>query len=86
MNTKDPAKAEVRLITKSDLCGRLQTSEASVDRWLRTDPDFPQPVRLGPNSIRWQLDEVTAYIRTLPRVEYDDHAFSPSAQGGEDGV
>lgn len=76
MNSRDPAQAEVRLITKTDLCSRLQTSEASVDRWLRTDPDFPQPVRLGPNSIRWRLCEVVAYIRSRPRVEYEDHAFS----------
>lgn len=81
MKPMDPAQAEVRLITKTDLCGRLQTSEASVDRWLRTDPHFPQPVGLGPNSIRWRLNEVTAYIRALPRVEYDDHAFSLSDPG-----
>ena len=75
MNTPDPAQAEVRLITRTELCSRLQASEASVDRWLRTDPDFPQPVRLGPGSIRWRLYEVMTFIRTRPRVEYDDHAF-----------
>lgn len=66
------------LIPKLQLCQLLSVSEATVDRWLRTDPSFPQPRRLGPGTIRWRRDEVMAFIRDLPRVEYDDHAFDPN--------
>ncbi len=46
MQNKHPA-ADVRLITKTELCRRLAASEASIDRWLRSDPSFPQARRLA---------------------------------------
>lgn len=69
---------EISLITKMDFCRMLSVSEASIDRWLRTDPDFPQPRRLGPNSIRWIRQEVNVFITRLTPVAYDDHAFDPA--------
>lgn len=60
--------AELRLLTKNDLMTLLSWSEASIDRRLREDPDFPAPLRLGPASIRWRLDEVNAFIERLPRA------------------
>lgn len=79
MQKKHPA-ADVRLITKTELCRRLAASEASVDRWLRADPGFPQPRRLGPGSIRWVEDEVVRFIRQLTHVAYDDHSFDPTGE------
>ena len=29
--------------------------------------DFPEPVRLGPGSVRWKLSEVQRWIDSLPR-------------------
>lgn len=81
MQTKKTTTTDARLITKRDLCTLLSASEASIDRWLRTDPSFPQPRRLGPGSIRWILAEVSAFIATLHPVEYDDHAFDPQDGG-----
>lgn len=68
---------EISLITKLQLCSMLHVSEASVDRWLRSDPSFPQPRRLGPGSIRWIRQEVEAFILSLAPVAYEDHAFDP---------
>lgn len=70
--------SEISLVTKLQLCSMLSASEASVDRWLRTDPKFPQPRRLGPGSIRWIRQEVEAFILSLATVAYEDHAFDPS--------
>lgn len=67
---------DFQLLSKVKLCRGLSVSEASIDRWLRSNPQFPQPLQLGPNTIRWMLCEVVAYISSLPRIEYDDHAFS----------
>ncbi|MCQ0972087.1 AlpA family phage regulatory protein [Paracoccus sp. TK19116] len=71
------AGEDLRLINKNELCKMLAASEASVDRWLRSDPSFPQPRRLGPGSIRWVQGEVIGFIEQLAKVEYEDHAFSP---------
>lgn len=70
---------ELRLIDMRELCRLLGTSKSSVERWLRSDPDFPQPRRLGPGSVRWRLDKVLAFIERLHCVAYDDHAFEPGA-------
>lgn len=75
---KKHSAADVRLITKTELCRRLAASEASVDRWLRADPSFPQPRRLGPGSIRWVEDEVVRFIGQLAHVAYEDHGFDPT--------
>lgn len=78
MQKKYPAAADVRLITKTELCRCLAASEASIDRWLRSDPSFPQPRRLGPGSIRWVEDEVARFIRELAHVPYEDRGFDPT--------
>ncbi|WP_227243979.1 helix-turn-helix transcriptional regulator [Paraburkholderia caribensis] len=44
-------------------------SRASVYEKLRKDPTFPRPVRVGPHSIAWRLQEVRDYIANLPRHE-----------------
>lgn len=75
---KKHSAADVRLITKAELCRRLAASEASVDRWLRADSSFPQPRRLGPGSIRWVEDEVVRFIGQLAHVAYEDHGFDPT--------
>lgn len=80
MQNKDLAQAEVRLMTKAELRRMLATSDASIDRWLRSDPSFPQPRRLGAGSIRWISQEVIAFIRGLEHVIYDDHAWDPTGQ------
>lgn len=81
MRSNESSSEDFRLICKVKLCKRLSVSEASIDRWIRSDPHFPQPVRLGPNTIRWIEREVLAYILSRPRIEYDDHAFSPNDPG-----
>ena len=77
MRKKDTPCEDFQLISKAELCEWLSVSEASIDRWIRSNPLFPQPLQLGPNSIRWFGREGIAYICSLPRIEYDDHAFSP---------
>lgn len=72
---------ELRLISKGELCRLLGVSESSVDRWLRSDPTFPQARQLGPGTVRWRLDEVKRFIDGLTCIEYDDHAFCPSDRG-----
>jgi predicted DNA-binding transcriptional regulator AlpA len=30
-------------------------------RWARTDPTFPQPIKLTPGCCRWKLSEIEAW-------------------------
>ena len=71
------ATAVDALLTKAQVCCMLGVSRATLDRWVRENPGFPQPVRLSNQTIRWRASEVMSYMATLPRVAYDDHAFDP---------
>lgn len=84
MMKQTTAAADLCLMVKRDVCKVFAVSEATIDRWLRSDPDFPQPRRFGPNSIRWIKSEVMAYMLSLPRIAYDDHAFDPNAADAAD--
>lgn len=35
---------------------------ATVWRWARTNPAFPQPLRIGPNTTMFDLDELEAWV------------------------
>ena len=75
------ALPDLQLLKKSDLCTMLSVSEASVDRWMRSDPTFPQAFRLAPGTIRWMRSEVRMFLQGLPVVAYDDHGFDPNGSG-----
>ena len=44
-----------------------------VEKLLRTDPDFPQPINIG-GKREWFLDEIENYKATRPRRQYADSA------------
>ena len=70
------------LLTKQQICTLLSVSRATLDRWVRENPEFPQPRRITGQTIRWRASEIARYIDGLPRVAYDDHAFDPNEAGG----
>lgn len=73
---------DLQLLKKTELCEMLSVSEASVDRWLRSDPSFPQPRRIASGTIRWKRSEVRAFLQGLPIVAYDDRSFDPDDLDG----
>jgi predicted DNA-binding transcriptional regulator AlpA len=36
-------------------------SRETIWRWARTIPEFPKPVKVGPNVTGWPLDSLVAY-------------------------
>lgn len=48
------------LIRAGDVCELLSISRATLHR-LRKLPNFPKPVSLGPNTIRWNVDVIRAW-------------------------
>lgn len=79
--TASAAPPDLQLLKKTELCEMLSVSEASVDRWLRSDPSFPQPRRIAPGTIRWRRCDVRKFLQGLPIVAYDDRSFEPDGSG-----
>lgn len=58
---------ERKYLTMSGLQDRWDCAHMTVERLIRTDPDFPPPMRLGvgprPHR-RWHIDAIEAYERS----------------------
>lgn len=54
-------------------------STATVWRKVKTEPGFPTPVKIGPNSTRWVESEVADFITKQVRAARGDAAESPAA-------
>jgi predicted DNA-binding transcriptional regulator AlpA len=42
---------------------------STVYEWLKTDPTFPKPVRLGQRVVRWTGGQIADYIRARSPAE-----------------
>jgi len=51
----------VKLYTMKEVCGLLKKSRTTLWRWIRSG-HFPQPLKIGPNSLAWTEDQVTQWI------------------------
>jgi prophage regulatory protein len=63
-----------RLLTALQVCELLGISKSCLYDWQNPEsprhrPDFPKPVRLGPNMVRWRKQDIEAWIAALPEVE-----------------
>ena len=58
-----------RLLTVKDLAQILNVNERTCWRLARLAEDghgdFPKPLRIGPQTVRWRLSDVDAYIAAL---------------------
>lgn len=46
--------------TDKDLAEKFQVSRHSIWRWVREE-DFPKPIKLGPQAVRWRAEDVQAW-------------------------
>lgn len=63
----------------------FSTSERNFHE-MRKRPGFPKPVVLGPRCIRWFLNELEGYARSLPRKDRSlepDQLFRSRSQKAE---
>lgn len=67
--------ADVRLVTKRELCTILRISRPTLDNWLDRNDDFPV-VERGTNGKEWQFDPaaVVAFLRDKKDQEQRDAA------------
>lgn len=52
---------------------RFHTTKHSIYRWLRDDRDFPAPIRLPGNTLRWRTADLEAWEATRT-IDADDLA------------
>jgi prophage regulatory protein len=50
------------LLRMKDVLALLRVSEPTLWHWRRAGR-FPQPLRIGPNSVRWRRETVEAWLR-----------------------
>lgn len=55
-------------VSDKQLAARFGVSRPTVWRWVKSDPDFPKPVKLSPQCTRWRADQVEAWERSRLEV------------------
>lgn len=70
MRTK-PAAVPDRLVTRREGYRILALSNTTGFRRERDDPNFPQPIEIGPKRFGFRLSELMKYLDSLPRREAD---------------
>jgi prophage regulatory protein len=61
-----PAFQPGSLIRLADVCRLVGLSRSSIYKRL-SDNAFPQPVRLGPRTVRWRIDSIEEWRDSIPR-------------------
>ena len=59
-----------RLVTRAEVERRVGLERSALYRAMR-EGRFPEPLRVGPKSVRWLLSEVEQWIAGLPRSHGD---------------
>lgn len=57
-----------RLLHRREVEAMTGLSRTSIYRQMRAG-QFPCPVRVGPKAVRWNQQEVEAWLASLPRAE-----------------
>lgn len=60
----------VSFVTVDEVAQRYSVSKATVWRWVKNDPSFPEPIKLSAGTSRWTEEQLRAFER---------HAFERSA-------
>ena len=55
-----------------DALRSLNVCRSTLEKLLRTDPEFPVPVMIA-DKRQWFLDEIEAYKESRPRRRYADN-------------
>lgn len=69
-----------KLLTRAQVEGLTALGRSALYRAMR-EQRFPEPVKVGPRSVRWLLSEVQQWIAALPRSHGDGirRASKPAA-------
>lgn len=58
-----PEALPIELLVSAEEIGfALNIDRSSVFRMVRTEPDFPRPLKLSRNTPRWRATEINAWL------------------------
>lgn len=59
-----------QLLTRPEVEARCRITRTTIYRLMRTG-QFPEPIRIGPRSVRWPASEIEAWLESRPRATGD---------------
>lgn len=59
---------EITFLSDAQLAIRFSVNRVTIWRWRKTDPTFPQPVKLSPGATRWRLSEIEAWEQSRTKL------------------
>ncbi len=64
----DPKSPTFKLLRYRDLVDRgIVSNRMTLHRWI-VGNDFPKPIKIGPNSIAWRVDDVESWLAERARA------------------
>lgn len=51
-----------RFIRLPEVCAATGTSPTTIWRWVKTNPGFPQPIKLSPAITAWDQTELVKWL------------------------
>lgn len=54
----------LEMISKKELAALLSVNSWTLDRWRKSDPEFPRAVWLSPTTPRWRKADVERWLAT----------------------
>lgn len=69
------ARALPLILRRSALCRQLGVSRGTIDVWLKSDPTFPAPIRLGAKIAAWRSADILQWIDSRPTVGAPDDPY-----------
>lgn len=52
-----------RLIRLNELESLIGCKKSTIYTWLKTDPDFPRPIRLSARMVAWSENSVLSWVQ-----------------------
>ncbi len=54
---------EKKYLLKKELASRYRVSTSTIERWVNSNV-LPLPIRVGPNRILWDIDEIIEWEKS----------------------
>ena len=52
-----------KFLTVEEVAQRYGVAKATVWRWVKNDPNFPEPIKLSPGTSRWTEEQLRVFER-----------------------
>lgn len=59
----DVTDAASKFLTVDEVAQRYRVGKATVWRWVKNDPNFPEPIKLSAGTSRWSEEQLRTFER-----------------------